>query len=83
MAAIAKMGHLVGVIAQAYQGRPYDGPRAGESHAEMILRMITGEAGLKELVSSADIEVEGSRIALLGLLRLLDPADGNFAIVTP
>ena len=43
MAAIAKMGHLVGVIAQAYQGRPYDGPRVGESHAEMILRMITGE----------------------------------------
>ena len=43
MANIAKMGHLVGVIAQAYQGRPYDGPKAGESHSEMMLRMITGE----------------------------------------
>lgn len=42
MANIAKMGHLVGVIAQAYQGRPYEGPKAGESHAEMMLRMITG-----------------------------------------
>ena len=43
MSAIAKIGHLVGVIAQAYQGRPYDGPKAGESHSEMMLRMITGE----------------------------------------
>ena len=49
----------------------------------LFLRMITGEAGFKELVFSDDIEVEGSRIALLGLLRLLDPADGNFPIVTP
>ena len=43
MTAIAKIGHLVGVIAQAYAGRPYDGPKAGESHAEMMIRMITGE----------------------------------------
>ncbi len=42
MALIAKVGHLVGVIAQAVAGRPYDGPRAGESHAHMMLRMITG-----------------------------------------
>ena len=43
MSAIAKMGHLVGVITQAYADRPYDGPKAGEGHAEMMLRMITGE----------------------------------------
>ncbi|MEE8421318.1 MAG: citrate/2-methylcitrate synthase [Dehalococcoidia bacterium] len=43
IAAVAKVGHLVGVIAQAVDGRPYDGPRAGESHASMMLRMITGE----------------------------------------
>ena len=43
MAAVARMGHLVGVIAQSYQDRPYDGPKAGESHAGMMLRMITGE----------------------------------------
>ncbi|MDP6606437.1 MAG: citrate/2-methylcitrate synthase [Dehalococcoidia bacterium] len=43
IAAIAKVGHLVGVIAQAVDGRPYDGPRPGESHASMMLRMITGE----------------------------------------
>jgi citrate synthase len=43
MAAIAKMGHLVGLLCQAADGRPYDGPRPGESHAEMMLRMITGK----------------------------------------
>ena len=40
---IAKVGHLVGVIAQAAAGRPYDGPRAGESHARMLVRMVTGK----------------------------------------
>lgn len=39
---IAKVGHLVGVIAQSAAGRPYDGPREGESHASMMLRMLTG-----------------------------------------
>jgi citrate synthase len=43
IATLAKVGHLVGVIAQAVDGRPYDGPREGESHASMILRMITGK----------------------------------------
>ena len=43
MSAVAKMGHLVGVLAQAVDGRPYEGPRAGESHAQMMLRMITGK----------------------------------------
>ncbi len=43
MAAIAKMGHLVGALAQAFQDRPYDPPKPEESHAEMILRMITGQ----------------------------------------
>ena len=42
IALTAKVGHLVGVIAQAWAGRPYDGPRPGESHASMVLRMITG-----------------------------------------
>ena len=36
---IAKVGHLVGVIAQAADGRAYDGPRTGESHARMLVRM--------------------------------------------
>ena len=43
MALIAKVGHLVGVIAQAAAGHPYDCPKAGESHSEMLLRMVTGQ----------------------------------------
>ena len=42
IALVARVGHLVGTVAQAAAGRPYDGPRAGESHAHMMLRMITG-----------------------------------------
>ena len=42
IALVAKVGHLVGAIAQSAAGRPYDGPRSGESHASMVLRMITG-----------------------------------------
>lgn len=40
---IAKVGHLVGIIAQARAGRPYDGPFIGESFASMMLRMLTGK----------------------------------------
>ena len=42
IALIARVGHLVGTIAQAVAGRPYDGPKPGETHAHMMLRMITG-----------------------------------------
>ena len=42
IALTAKVGHLVGVIAQAAAGRPYDGPRPGETMAHMTLRMLTG-----------------------------------------
>jgi len=31
------------VLAQAVDGRPYEGPRAGEPHAQMMLRMIAGK----------------------------------------
>jgi alkyl sulfatase BDS1-like metallo-beta-lactamase superfamily hydrolase len=49
----------------------------------LFLRLVTGDMGLKELVFSDELDVEGSRTTLLGFLGLLDPADGNFAIVTP
>ena len=40
---IGKVGHLAGIIAQAVAGQEYDGPRAGESHAHMMQRMISGQ----------------------------------------
>ncbi len=54
VALVAKVGHLVGVIAQAAAGRPYDGPRSGESHASMVLRMITGGEPPAEHVAAMD-----------------------------
>ena len=43
MALVARVGHLVGVIAQAVAGRPYEAPKPGDTHAQMLLRMITGK----------------------------------------
>jgi alkyl sulfatase BDS1-like metallo-beta-lactamase superfamily hydrolase len=50
---------------------------------ELLVRLATGEAGLRELVFSDALDVDGSRTALLSLLRLLERPDGRFAIVTP
>jgi len=40
---VAKVGHLVAVIAEAAAGRDYTGPRDNESQAEYMRRMITGK----------------------------------------
>jgi alkyl sulfatase BDS1-like metallo-beta-lactamase superfamily hydrolase len=50
---------------------------------EFLLRLSTGQAGLRELVFSDDLHVEGSRVALLEFFTLLDRPDGRFPIVTP
>ncbi|MGB5104024.1 MAG: alkyl sulfatase dimerization domain-containing protein [Steroidobacteraceae bacterium] len=50
---------------------------------ELLVRLGTGEAGLKDVVMSDALEVEGSRLKLLAFLSLLDRPDGQFAIVTP
>lgn len=51
----AKVGHMVGVIAEAIDGRKHTGPQAGESHARFMLRMITGKepSELEERVMNA------------------------------
>jgi alkyl sulfatase BDS1-like metallo-beta-lactamase superfamily hydrolase len=50
---------------------------------EFFLRMVTGGAGLRDIVFSDDLSVDGSRLDLLSLLSLLEKSDGRFAIVTP
>jgi len=50
---------------------------------ELLVRMATGEAGLKDVVMSDALQVEGSRLKLLSLLSMLDKPDGRFPIVTP
>jgi alkyl sulfatase BDS1-like metallo-beta-lactamase superfamily hydrolase len=50
---------------------------------ELLIRLGIGEAGLKDLVMSDALEVEGSRLKLLSFLSLIDKPDGRFPIVTP
>ena len=50
---------------------------------DLLIRLGIGEAGLKDVVMSDALEVEGSRLKLLSFLSLLDKPDGRFPIVTP
>jgi alkyl sulfatase BDS1-like metallo-beta-lactamase superfamily hydrolase len=50
---------------------------------ELLLRLATQQAGLRELLFSDELAVEGSRLELLGFFSLLDRPDGTFPIVTP
>jgi alkyl sulfatase BDS1-like metallo-beta-lactamase superfamily hydrolase len=50
---------------------------------DFFLRMVIGSAGLRDMVFSGDLDVDGSRMDLLRFLSLFDNPDGRFAIVTP
>ncbi len=49
----------------------------------LLVRLVTGQAGLRELVFSDELSVDGSRLALVSFLRLFDTPKGDFPIVTP
>jgi alkyl sulfatase BDS1-like metallo-beta-lactamase superfamily hydrolase len=50
---------------------------------DMFLKMATGEVGLRDFIFSDELDVEGSRLALLNFFGLLDPPNPDFPIVTP
>jgi alkyl sulfatase BDS1-like metallo-beta-lactamase superfamily hydrolase len=50
---------------------------------DFLVRLATGDAGLRALVFSDGLHVEGSRLALLGFFGMLDRPDGTFPVVTP
>jgi alkyl sulfatase BDS1-like metallo-beta-lactamase superfamily hydrolase len=50
---------------------------------EMFIRILTGKAGLKDMLLSDEIELEGSKLDLLKFFSLFDKPDGRFNIVTP
>jgi len=52
------------------------------THA-MFIRMLTGKAGLKDMLLSDEIELEGSTLDLLKFFSLFDKPDGRFNIVVP
>jgi alkyl sulfatase BDS1-like metallo-beta-lactamase superfamily hydrolase len=63
-------------------------PPAADANATLqltkpfFLKMMTGNAGAKELLMSDETKIEGSRIDLGRFFALLDKALGNFPIVT-
>jgi alkyl sulfatase BDS1-like metallo-beta-lactamase superfamily hydrolase len=50
---------------------------------DLLVALGSGRAGLKDLVMSEDLPVDGSRLKLLAFLSLLDGPDPTFPIVTP
>ncbi len=50
----------------------------------LLVRLVTGQSGLRDVVFSDELNVDGSRMALLSFLMLLErPAGEPFPIVTP
>jgi alkyl sulfatase BDS1-like metallo-beta-lactamase superfamily hydrolase len=50
---------------------------------DLLARLGTGEAGIKDLAMSDDFRVEGSRLDLASFLAMVKAPDGQFPIVTP
>jgi alkyl sulfatase BDS1-like metallo-beta-lactamase superfamily hydrolase len=50
---------------------------------DLFVRMLTGQAGIKETLLSDDLETSGNRVELVRFLTLFDKPDGTFPIVTP
>jgi alkyl sulfatase BDS1-like metallo-beta-lactamase superfamily hydrolase len=50
---------------------------------DFLVKVATQQAGLREMLFSDDLAVEGSRLELLSFFSLLDSPDGRFPIVTP
>ncbi len=50
---------------------------------DFYLKMATNQVGIKDMVFSKELDLQGSRLALLKFLRLFDKPDGVFPIVTP
>jgi alkyl sulfatase BDS1-like metallo-beta-lactamase superfamily hydrolase len=50
---------------------------------DLLIGLGSGQAGLKDLVMSDDLQVEGSRLKLLAFLSLIERPNPAFPIVTP
>jgi alkyl sulfatase BDS1-like metallo-beta-lactamase superfamily hydrolase len=49
----------------------------------MFMKLLLGEAGVKDVVFSSELDVDGSKLDLVKFFGLLDQPRGNFNIVTP
>jgi alkyl sulfatase BDS1-like metallo-beta-lactamase superfamily hydrolase len=50
---------------------------------DLFIRMLIGQAGIKDTIFSDDLSVEGSKIDLIKFLLLFEKPSGTFNIVTP
>lgn len=50
---------------------------------DFLLKLVTKQAGLKEMIFSDELDVDGSRMTLLTFFSLLDNMEGDYNIVTP
>ncbi len=50
---------------------------------DLFVRLMLGDAGIKDILLSDDIEFAGSKLDLIGFFSLFDKPVGNFAIVRP
>jgi alkyl sulfatase BDS1-like metallo-beta-lactamase superfamily hydrolase len=50
---------------------------------ELLLGLLTGQAAVRELAFSGDLDIDGSRVDLLRFFSLLEAPDATFAVVTP
>jgi alkyl sulfatase BDS1-like metallo-beta-lactamase superfamily hydrolase len=62
-----------------------DSPADATLHVtyDLFIRMMIGQAGLKDTLFSDELEVEGSKIDLVRFFSLFDKPKGTFNIVTP
>jgi alkyl sulfatase BDS1-like metallo-beta-lactamase superfamily hydrolase len=49
----------------------------------LFIQMLTGKAGLKDMLLSDELELEGSKLDLVKFFSLFDKPQGRFNIVTP
>jgi len=49
----------------------------------LLVRLVTGQAGLREVVFSKELDVDGSRLDVLSFLMLLERPGEPFPIVMP
>ena len=49
----------------------------------LFVRMLTGNAGLRETLFSEELDLEGNPLDLMAFFSLFDKPEGRFNIVTP
>lgn len=71
-------------VLRHYQRAPDDDANATLRITQtLFLRMLAGEAGLRDTLFGDELQVGGSALDLLGFFRLFDEPEGTFAVVTP